>query len=415
MEHREYLEILKNKLSDAKNEQEILVLKLDDKADIFAESAEQEFNAAIQHLEFLKNEHLTNMSTVVKKTKEKYDKCIKSFTDGIQCTDFCIQKLEEAKNNDDDAESVKKYYRGKKIVTGLQNYEFSQINIAIEEEKPYILEQIMNLKSLPEASISESDIDVITDLKRVQLKLISEFRIDVGCVRDGIFLGNGQFILSARKPQRNSHDDKCLVYDKYWKCTNVVGSLSEPFGLVQKDNEVFAACTLSKGLTVLSPPIFVKDRTIRIGTQIFGIAYIPYGYFYLACDNKIIKNYKTGRQMKEYNTGYGVKYLISSGRRIVYSNRNTNEVIALNDNIDSKIWTYTNPHLISPCGLDKDCVGNIYVAGKQSDNIHVLSSDGILIRLFEDIPRPDFMKINKDRNICCVCSNRRNIRVYEFK
>ncbi|XP_061190351.1 uncharacterized protein LOC133198245 [Saccostrea echinata] len=409
----EDMQILKNKLADAKNEQEMLVLKLHDRSASFSESAEQEFNAAIHHLEYLKNEHLTNMSKVVKKTKEKYDKCMKSFVDGIQCADFCTENLEEAKNEDDDAESVIKYYRGKKITARLKNFKFSQIHIEIEEEKPYILEEIMDLKSLQEANVTESVIDIMTDLRRVQLKIISEFRIDVGCVRDGAFLGNGQFILSTRKPQRSSYDDKCFVYDKYWECKSIIGSLSQPFGLAQKDKELFVGCTLSKCITVLSLTFLNKVKTIRIGREIFGIAYVP-GYFYLACDNKIIKIYENGRHIKEYNTGFGVKYIISSGRNIVYSNTNTNEVTAWN-NMDLTIWTYNSPFLISPCGLDRDTDGNIYVAGKQSDNIHVLSSDGQLIRLFEDIPRPDFMKINQDRNICCVCSNRRNIRVYEFK
>lgn len=43
------------------------------------------------------------------------------------------------------------------------------------------------------------------------------------------------------------------------------------------------------------------------------------------------------------------------------------------------VWSYKSDNLKNPLALDTDFYGNIYVAGKESRNIHVLSNSGELI------------------------------------
>ncbi|XP_061190354.1 uncharacterized protein LOC133198247 [Saccostrea echinata] len=85
----EDVQILENKLSDAKWEQERFVIQLDASADRSTENTEKTFNDAIDHLQCLKNDYLTKMSKAVKKSKEECEKCLEAFTDGIQCANFC--------------------------------------------------------------------------------------------------------------------------------------------------------------------------------------------------------------------------------------------------------------------------------------------------------------------------------------
>lgn len=54
------------------------------------------------------------------------------------------------------------------------------------------------------------------------------------------------------------------------------------------------------------------------------------------------------------------------------------------------------------------------MAGKESDNIHVLTKDGRCVRVFETIARPDFMKVDNERKLCFVGSMRRYVKVYKM-
>ncbi|XP_056003409.1 uncharacterized protein LOC130049597 [Ostrea edulis] len=415
----EDIHILENKLVDAKKEQERFVTEMDDKADQITENTTREFRVAIDHLQHLKNEYLTKMATAVKRNKEKYEKCIDTLSDGIQCTDYCYRNIEDCRKSQDDIDMVVKYYKSRKIFEQLKNYEFTQIRIGLKEGKDPILEDIMDLESFPDAVFSESLFDVKSDLRRVELSLLNDFSIDAGCVRDGTFLSNGEFVLSwlstKRRGCKRSNNGKCFFYNKVFACTRSIDLSSEPFGLCEKARELLVACHGSRSIERVSLYSYSKSSNMKFTSlhKNFGIAKKD-AYLYCACNDKIVKINEYERLMKEYSVETGVKHIVATKNHIIYSNRKKHVVTAITDG-GQTAWTYDSPHLKSPCGLDTDSDGNIYVAGKSSDNVHVLSGEGKLIRLFEDIPRPDFMKINKARNTCCVCSNRKHIKVYQFK
>lgn len=88
-------------------------------------------------------------------------------------------------------------------------------------------------------------------------------------------------------------------------------------------------------------------------------------------------------------------------------------MVAINA-LGTTVWKYSSPGLLSPCGLGVDGEDNIYVAGKESDNVHVLTKDGQCVHVFEDITRPDFMKVDKERKLCFVGCMRKYVRVYEM-
>ncbi|XP_062619400.1 probable E3 ubiquitin-protein ligase MID2 [Saccostrea cucullata] len=410
----EDVQILENKLSDAKSEQERFVVQLNNTADLCTETTERAFDNAIDHLQGLKNDYLTKMSKAVKKSKEKCEKCLDAFTDGIQCTDFCTRNIEGARKEVNDVKLVRAFYKSRKTLDELKRYKFNQIRVDIVETEPPILNEIMNLKSLQEAIVAESELDVTSDLRKILLSLVHEFSINTGYVRDGTFLSNREFILSTRKSHRSgTSDETCFVYSSSWECIREIKSSYKPFGILQKGNEVYLGCTSSKVIEVRSIRTYEKIKTIRVPKDIYGIASY-HNFLFVACDDKILQLNQYGVKVKEINTGASVKNIILIKDDIVYSNRKTHTVTRINS-VGTQFWSYSSVSLKSPCGVEKDAEDNIYVAGKESDNVHVLSCDGELIRIFEDIPRPDFMKIDRDRKLCCVCSQRKNIQVFELK
>jgi DNA-binding beta-propeller fold protein YncE len=139
------------------------------------------------------------------------------------------------------------------------------------------------------------------------------------------------------------------------------------------------------------------------------------GSYYIACGNKIIKIDKSGKNLKEYKTGVANAYNVIATKEgcIVYSNCFGNTVNAITDWGDT-VWQYTHPNMKEPRGLEIDSAGNIFVAAKLSNNIHVLSGAGVLIRIIDDIPRPSFIKLMAERSLCCVCSDEEVLKVYKL-
>lgn len=247
----EHVEILEDKLMKTKTEQEMCVRRLEITSDRISEETERVFEEAFHHLQYLKNQFLTNMSEGVKKSKENYEKNINSLLDGIHCARFIKNKMRESTGNKNAIELAVVYYSGKKCFERLKNYDFKQLHTTMEEEKPDILKEIMNLTSVSDVNFLEETNSVNTDIKKNQLRLITEIFMEGKFIRDGTILSSGEFILSTRYTNRHSRsNEECFVYNKCGELTKRIGSLSRPFGIIEieSNKEIIVSCSDSKCL-----------------------------------------------------------------------------------------------------------------------------------------------------------------------
>lgn len=95
----EDLEIIQHKLLDAKCDQEKIVAQIKHRADTISTETEKAFDQAIKHLQFLKNQYLTNMENGLKNSKEKITKNINTLLDGFQCASYCSKGIEDSKKS----------------------------------------------------------------------------------------------------------------------------------------------------------------------------------------------------------------------------------------------------------------------------------------------------------------------------
>lgn len=103
---------------------------------------------------------------------------------------------------------------------------------------------------------------------------------------------------------------------------------------------------------------------------------------------------------------------ISKSDEIISSCCDTNNVTIMN-NSGEKLHSYSHEKLKYPYGLDVNFSGNIFVAGKDSNNIHVLTPKAELLKIF-DIASPRCIKFKENSNICFVGSENSTTKVYEF-
>lgn len=270
---------------------------------------------------------------------------------------------------------------------------------------------MLNAKSFAVANFVKCENLIDFDVRNIELSVLKKVTFDddeEDVIEYGLLLSDGKFIFVDKEGQ------KCLIYDDQWNCCHVIELDSKPFGVAQCDEEIFVTTVHSRRIDVFSSRHFQKLRNISVPYIIYGIT-SRNSNLYVTCANTILKidNKQNVKELK-VNCIYHFHIITTKSCLIIYSDRSRNVVVAMTDEGDSA-WEYRSPHLKHP--EDVDSCDQIYVAGMNSSNVHVLSNTGNLIRLIENIPRPKFFKINETSRNVCVCSTKSGsceIIVYKF-
>ncbi|XP_062613797.1 uncharacterized protein LOC134275535 [Saccostrea cucullata] len=281
--------------------------------------------------------------------------------------------------------------------------------------KEPIMKEIANMKKLASFKVTElvEDIPEFSfDVSSVQLCSITKFNVSEGRIHRGAWLSNKTFIFSDGQKGRFCYGK---LSKKEWKLIGIQEPLQNPYGILPDGDDLFVACVDSQSIDVFSVFDFTISRTIYLGFDTFGISRLK-EYFYLAFGSKIVKIDNVGNKIKSFKTtgSSASNILTTKSGFIVYTDWKIDKVSAITDQWES-VWEYTSPDLKSPYGLESDSQGNIYVTGMHSHNIHVLSNDGELIRIFGNLNNPVFVKIAKKNNVCCICSNYETLTFYAMK
>lgn len=265
------------------------------------------------------------------------------------------------------------------------------------------------MTTIADVKLSESCSFLNFDIRTVELKKLKEFSIEAGNVFCGLFLSEGRFLIP-----NHSAISAFMVYDKNWKCIEIIGGLHFACSAYEVENEIFLTKSESKIIDVFSSTDFHKLRSITLRDNVYVITGLN-GYLYVACRTHILKLDTNGQIFKKYDVDGSKNVHVTSTRSglIVYGDY-VSEIITSMTEDGHVVWKYQSPNLKQPRDLDTDSCGNVYVAGSKSNNVHVLSNTGELVRVIEDIPSPYFFKINEEERVACVCSNKNTIYVYHF-
>ncbi|XP_062577534.1 E3 ubiquitin-protein ligase Midline-1-like [Saccostrea cucullata] len=145
--------------------------------------------------------------------------------------------------------------------------------------------------------------------------------------------------------------------------------------------------------------------SLNVGKSCLGITVVGENIYVVSEKSLIIKRNKNGEGTPEVvyqHKTKGLRYLTSiSNELIVFTDFSSDSVSTLRLNVPGeRAWRYTHPELQGPYGLDKDPSSNVYVVGKKSNNIHILSMSGSLIRILKDIDTPVCIKFKKGSFTC---------------
>lgn len=158
-----------------------------------------------------------------------------------------------------------------------------------------------------------------------------------------------------------------------------------------------------------------NNDTFLTGTSVYSLA-ISGGFIYAACSDVIIKFDHEGNTVQRYPVDmYTFSVATNKSNEIISSSCSTHNVTVMSSS-GEKRYTYSHKKLLKhPQGLDVNFTGNIFVAGKDSRNIHVLTPKAKLLKIFAIESRPTCIKFKENSNVCFVGSYEKTTKVYAFQ
>lgn len=400
------------KLLKVKTEEEKNISEMESKVDEYLVKTEEEMLALVDKLEKMKREHSDEIASTTKQGKEKLQKEIDKLEDVILCIDHCKAGMEKTQSAGIDTDILIQFSRAKKKFQSVKHLQLTQINVKISEEKTPVWMELTKLEKIANAtlSLSVSFPFFDFDIKTMKLSEIKELTIKDGVVFNGSLLSEERFLVV------NYIDNgSCNVYDYNWKCIHVIGGLHKPYGVCQSNQEIFVTDRESQVIEVFSHTDFHKLRSIPMNHKVHGITSWNC-HLYVACGKEIIKFDRMGQILNNYDVGgvNNINIIATKEGLIVYSDWTLHTVKAMTDE-GCFVWKYQSENLRQPLGLDLDSNDHIFISGKESNNIHVLTNSGELIRVIEHIPKPNFCKLIEDKSILCVSSGNKNLKIYQIK
>ncbi|XP_048741625.1 E3 ubiquitin-protein ligase Midline-1-like [Ostrea edulis] len=410
------LESHEGKLDDIRKSQEENMAEIEDVSDALAQDAEKLEEDFVNHISKLKNTYLDELSKLTKESKEKTNKNTEHIMDESDCVKKCKQTLSSIDDKTDIAEQVIKFSRSKQMFHHMKQAETKNIHLALEVNKCCEFDKIKNQVLFPKLKLQEFNRGVLSDidLRNAELTVVSTFTIKGGQVFSGIYLKDKRMIFPQYTVfNKNRIKYRYILFNEEGKVQQVIGFPREPVFVRLHGEEVYLSSTEYKIIAVVSSQTFEIIREVPVPKRCFGLD-IKDDFLYIACCDSIEKMDNRGKVVYSYQVPEQVECVIVTNQGdIVYSVWSKDIVSAINKDGEN-IWTYTGPNLKFPFGLERDSKDNIYIAGKESGNIHVLSSEGALVRILENMKKPWFVAISPDDSTCCVCSDNKVMTIYRI-
>lgn len=370
------------------------------------------------HLDKLENEHLNELSKVTKKSKDMLNKNIDSVSDRIHFSRHCIQSLQNLED-ESDACFMKEYQRVREKfeVLKLETMNLKEHEIKLKSNISKELRKLKQVERFSKLEVLHSRKHLLNrkDIEDVSFSLIYEIQLPDANVCGGNFISDEVIALAKYNSTKKGLWLARLKHNT-WDKVREHETDDTYFDVQHSDNKLYVTNQTNKSVIVMSSNDFTTVREFIMQDNL-----VPYGisiwenFVFVACQIAILKYDLQGKLVYRYPVEKSSLYMTVTHRgHIVHSNVKTDTVTCI-DEKGVLLWKYVSPKLSGPCSVDRDALDNLYVGGSKSNNIHILSSFGSLIRVLECIPCPAFMKVSERGDMCYVCSSWKNIRVYEIK
>ncbi|XP_052681557.1 uncharacterized protein LOC128162410 [Crassostrea angulata] len=408
----------------AKSNGEDTIKYIEDTTDQIKEESTELRDRLVNHVNPLLEDHLSELAQNAKKQKER----LASFVDAASDRQFLMAQYLHTLEFSEDTPApvlIQDYYTIKRHFEHVTRSGFGQVKLKLQSHVPKDLTGILKFTKFTDLKTQMKSVPLRgIDFTSAEMKLICELPDSNGDITGGCFLENGDIILVGR------NSSKLLHY------SNATLTHSTKFDIKLQD----AVCQNTTRL-LISKNVLTKKRKSWgfIGTfnldqfednkfyiakenrYVYGLA-ISEEFVYAACSEVIIKFDYNGRTVQQYPVDKNTfSVATNNNNEIISSSCDTHKVTVMSSS-GEKLYTYSTRYFASqtlryPQGLDVNFTGNIFVAGKDSRNIHVLTPKAELLKIFaiDSESPPISIKLKENSNVCFVGFCETPTKVYEFQ
>lgn len=402
-----------------KSERQDNVAELDNSSDTMLQSADELRKKIISHLDAMLEKHKNEISKNLKVCREKQSVAIECFSDRQLLAESYAGTLKKVKEGGASVALVVEYHRIKQELSEILNEKVYSSTLKLSQNIDENLQEILKVAEFGKLNLDECSTGFDYSLALSTMNLICELDLSDGNVTGGCFLSNEEILLINFETDCLEHftaDGKLshtLLTNFFPDDACLKNSMMNTLYVTSSDisNELY-------GVYMVRLPES-KEKTMEIlklplEKSCFGVTYMS-EFLYVACDDVIIKMNCYGDFVCDFQTEketYSVA--VNKKNHIVSSSCSSHSVLAI-DEYGQRLFQYKHPDLKYPYGLDVDSEGYIFVAGRDSNNIHILSPMGELIKILPAL-KPKCIKFRKDSRVCLIGSEKAcKTKLCEFK
>lgn len=409
------IEKMKVDLEIAKQSQKDNLGALEDDSDMFTKEAEELHQKVLSHVNKLFDEHFTEIAKNTKEAKRKLEKNTIAISDRLDFLQYLLRLLKSANGTSDSEETRLNYistlHKVKENLAKLSEYPLSEFKVNLKSDIHNSFKKTLEFTRIANISVTENSIFLPTkvDIIKAEFSHLGKLQNVVARLRGCTVLPSGNLLCV------DNISSNCMLFSVK---NQVIGQPSSafqvdpnPWDILLDDGILYISHDNKDTFQILrfSADNFKALDPLHIdtGKSCTGLAIIGDVLFVVSDDRFILKMNKNGQGSPEmiYETeSRDLRFLTTvADGMLVCSNFTDHSVIALDD-LGNEIWTYRHNELKGSYGLDKDPQNNIYVAGMKSNNIHILSVEGSLLRILGSLTNPTCIKFKKDSFTCFLVS-----------
>jgi DNA-binding beta-propeller fold protein YncE len=317
------------------------------------------------------SEHQTNIVNIKKHASDLQAYiAVKQIEKDIETQDTCLQLK---------VNSLKQTKISYRIETGLKTITSSiqKFGEVFVESKP--CELTIARKKDKQAQMMVADLSPPMLVDNIQLKLKQKINIKGSWIRGCSFLPDGRMVLSCYNTNTVSFMNKEGV-EYFQICEDKTESCTYDTVYIKDNNSVAVSSGRgnSKCITIIDLESREIMTTISMETLIFGMVVRGRTIYYCAWDEGLKMLNLSDKTVSDVISSdmSGIYYVATSGDKLYYTNDHTHSVTCC-DLHGTTQWKFKDECVLrGPRGISVDNDGNVYVAGRSSNNVVVFSPDG---------------------------------------
>lgn len=392
---------------------------IDDASEAFAKELSGITATIIDTVKRLEEKHLNELTKLTKESKLKLETSVKSNKHRLQYLQYWKEGLWQNLSNEDipNENKVLSYIKLKNVHEHLKKLNYSKLEISIQTKINDNVQKLKNLTCLAEANVCENLYTVVLDsrkldLKSATMKKITEFRIHDCNVSDGVFISSDKIVIA------DSGKNRLLLCNSNGVVVEQINLPGCPYGLCAKNkNEIFVTLPDDKKILKIDSMSLEIKQSVSLDCCCYGISTRDSTALIGARDSVVMfDDFLNENKSRTISDMFRITddVALDTEGNVIFSSSSYNIVRKL-DESGNVLFTYGHRELTTPFGLTVDLYGNIFVNGYHSNNIHILSSRGEVIRILDGIQSPQCIKFLRGTHRFLVGEVGGCVQVYELQ